>query len=121
MEQFKEDRTKSKVLTQFGNKNPSEFELLSNYSTRIDFEKTVRNMGRLNPRIKLMMDLQKSFRDVHKKYAVYADSEANLHIADADRRVMKVKELRSKNMTNARQRDDVNVYTTKHYFYGLGI
>ena len=94
MEQFKEDRQKSHVIAQFGGRNPSEFELLSNYSTRIDFEKTVRNMGRLNPRIRLMMDLQKSFRGVHKKYAVFADSEANLHIPDAERRVMKVKDLR---------------------------
>ena len=112
---------KSKVIGQFGGKNPSDFELVSNYSTRIDFDKTIRNMGRLNPRIKLMMDLQKSFRNVHSKYAVFADSEANLHISDAERRTMNEKELRKKNITGQRQQDDVNLYTTKHYFYGLGI
>ena len=99
-EVFKEDAKKSEVIRHFGGKSPSEFDLLSHYSTRIDFDKTVRNMGRLNPRIKLMTDLQKSFRDVYGKYAVFADSEANLHITDAERRAMNEKELRRKNLTN---------------------
>ena len=61
---------------------------------------TIRKMGHLNPRIKLMIDLQKAFRVVHSKYAVYADSEANLHFTDAERRAMNDKELVKKNLTN---------------------
>ena len=78
-------------------------------------------MGRLNPRIKLMIDLQKSFTNVHSKYAVFADSESNLHFSDAERRSMNEKELRRKNTMGQRQQDDINLYTTKHYFYGLDL
>ena len=35
------------------------YELEEQGSSKIDFEKTVRNMGRLNPKIKLMLELQK--------------------------------------------------------------
>jgi len=90
-------------------------------SSRVDFEKTIRNMGKLNPRIKLMMDLQKSFRAVHNKYAIYADSEANLHFTDEQRRAMLLNELRLTNVAGAKHEGDINLYTTKHYYYGLAI
>ena len=87
--------------------------------TTIDFDKTVRNMGRLNPKIKLMVKLQKAYKQIHEKYSVYADTEQSLEIPDAERRQMKHIKLQQMNLNGLNQKDDLYVYTTKHYFYGL--
>lgn len=56
-------RTKKEkhVLKQFGAKNMGVGDdlsiILSQKDNSFDFEKTIRNMGRLNPKIKLMLNL----------------------------------------------------------------
>lgn len=34
---------------------------------------------------------------------------------------MNEKELRQTNLAGSKQHDDINLYTTKHYFFGLAI
>jgi hypothetical protein len=72
-----------------------EFALIMNkkHRSEIDFEKTIRNMGRLNPKIKLMVSLQKEFRRVHETYAVYADTESNFNLNDEERRKLSFADL----------------------------
>ena len=55
---------------------------------QIDFANTIRNMGKLNPRINMMEELQKSFKSVHNNFAVYVDTESNVHLSEAERRAM---------------------------------
>ena len=50
-------------------------------------------MGRLNHKIKLMVQLQKMFKDVHEKYALYADTVSTITMDDSKRRSMKNSEL----------------------------
>ena len=78
-----------------GVKTQDEFSLIMNSKQRseINFDKTIRNMGRLNPKIKLMVDLQKEFRRVHETYAVYADTESNMNLSDEERRKLSFSDL----------------------------
>ena len=39
-------------------------------------------MGRLNPKIKLIIELQKEICEVHDNYGMYVDTEANNHLTD---------------------------------------
>ena len=123
-QKIKDDRRKAKVLKQFGLvKVKDEFDYIMNDKdeTRLDFDKLIRNMGRLNPKIKLMIKLQHSFKKVHESYAIYADTEQTLAVKDLDRRLMKSQNLRAMNRSERNEKDDLNVYTTKHYFYGIVI
>jgi len=43
-------------------------------------------MGRLNHKIKLMVQLQKMFKDVHEKYALYADTVSTISMDEVERR-----------------------------------
>ena len=52
----------------------------------INFEQTVRQMGKLNPKIKLMMSLQQNFIKVRDIYAFYVDSSETLDLTDEKRR-----------------------------------
>ena len=78
-----------------GVKTQDEFSLIMNSKQRseINFDKTIRNMGRLNPKIKLMVDLQKEFRRVLETYAVYADTESNMNLSDEERRKLSFSDL----------------------------
>lgn len=73
-----EGSQKSKALKLMGAKGlKSDLELImtANDTNAIDFAKTIREMGKLNPKIKLMMELQKGFKRVHETYAVYVDCD----------------------------------------------
>lgn len=50
-------------------------------------------MGRLNPKIKLILKLQDYFKAVHDKYARFADNENNIGYSDKQRREMKATDL----------------------------
>ena len=50
---------------------------------------------------------------------MFVDTESNLHLSEAERRAMPPYELKQLNTKNKKQDDDVNVLTTRHYFYGL--
>ena len=52
----------------------------------INFEQTVRQMGKLNPKIKLMMSLQQNFTKVRDIYAFYVDSSETIDLTDEKRR-----------------------------------
>ena len=52
----------------------------------INFEQIVRQMGKLNPKIKLMMSLQQNFIKVRDIYAFYVDSSETLDLTDEKRR-----------------------------------
>ncbi len=59
-QQVKDERRRAKVLKQFGLlkvRDEFDFVMNDNHETRVDFEKLIRNMGRLNPKIKLMIKL----------------------------------------------------------------
>lgn len=48
----------------------------------MDFVDTVRQMGKLNPKIRLMMELQKGFVEVHEKYAMFVDTRDSIHMSN---------------------------------------
>lgn len=75
-------------------------------------------MGRLNPKIKLIVQLQNMFKNVHEKYARYADTENNITLTDEERKSMKPEELDIRNLGGQRNKDDLNLLSTKHYFFG---
>ena len=75
-------------------------------------------MGHLNPKIKLMIELQKCFRGVHDKYAIYADTLKTCHLSDAERRQMNPEELLKLCKEGQKSIDDVDILTTKHIYYG---
>ena len=75
-------------------------------------------MGRLNPKIKLTLKLQDLFREVHEKYARFADTEKNIAFSEEERKRMESHQLDQINQENKRAVDDVNLLSTKHYFYG---
>lgn len=52
---------------------------------KIDFELTIRNMGRMNAKIKLITELQRLFRGVSGKYALFVDTESNMHLTHEER------------------------------------
>ena len=89
-----------------------------NKGNELDFEKLLRQMGRLNPKIKLIVQLQNQFKKVHEKYARYADTENNITLTDEERKSMKPEELDIKNLGGQRNKDDLNLLSTKHYFFG---
>lgn len=82
---MKSDQQKLKVLKKLKFGGDSELSVIfeKDNKTGIDFEKAIRNMGRLNPKVKIILQLQDSFARVHDEYAVYADTESNLHLTDA--------------------------------------
>ena len=49
----------------------------------IEFQKTVRSMGKLNPKIKLMTQLQIFFKAIHERYAVYVDTTESMSMNEA--------------------------------------
>ena len=57
-------------------------------------------MGRLNPKIGLIVLLQDNFKTVHDQYARYADTEGNIHLSDVERKAMTPKELEKVNRQN---------------------
>ena len=67
----------------------------------------------------MMEELQRMFKSVHNTFAVYVDTESNIHLSEAERRAMPLDELRMLNTNNKKQDDDVNVFTYRHYHYGL--
>ena len=69
----------------------------NNNSTKLNFNKLIRDMGRLNPKIKLIIELQNAFCEVHDKYGMYVDTEANVHLSDDERRKMSSFELKTLN------------------------
>ena len=75
-------------------------------------------MGRLNPKIKLIVQLQDQFKRVHDKYARFADTEHNIGYSDEQRKAMQPAELDDINQQNKLSMDDLNLISTKHYFYG---
>ena len=50
-------------------------------------------MGRLNPKIKLILELQDKFKAVHDRYARFADTENNIGFSEQERRNMEWDEL----------------------------
>jgi len=75
-------------------------------------------MGRLNHKIKLMVQLQKMLREVGEKYALNVDTVTTITLNHFKRRSMKPSELQKKMMRDQMSVDDLNVYTTKHTMYG---
>ena len=101
-----------------------EFNIVMNFSdegANLAFEKAIRNMGKLHPKIALMLELQEGFMAVNEKYAIYADTVSNIHLSDEERRKMSYEELLDLATKNANSPDDVNILTTRHYFYGKRI
>ena len=78
-------------------------------------------MGKLHPKIALMLELQKGFMAVNEKYAIYADTESNIHLSDEERKKMSYEELLDLANQGVRTAGDVNILTTRHYFYGKRI
>lgn len=48
----------------------------------LDFDEVKRDLGKMNPKIKLMNELSKGFKAVHDKYAIYVDTDSNIHLTD---------------------------------------
>ena len=91
---------------------------MSGTNIQLDFEKILRKMGRLNPKIKLILQLQDKFKEVHDRFARFADTENNIGLSEQQRKNMEILELDEINQQNKRAIDDVNLLSTKHYFYG---
>mmetsp|Transcript_30965 Transcript_30965/g.38295 ORF Transcript_30965/g.38295 Transcript_30965/m.38295 type:complete len:125 (-) Transcript_30965:534-908(-) len=84
-ENIEAERARIKALKSMGIKGvKDELNLImtADDQSSINFEKTVRNMGRLNPKIKLMLNLQTAFKRVHDKYAVYVDCAESMDLTD---------------------------------------
>ena len=75
-ERNRDQRVIGHAMTLLGLKNQDELDVImsANDSNAFDFAETVLLMGKLNPKIKLMMELQKGALMVQKKYAIYVDS-----------------------------------------------
>ena len=56
---------------------------------------------------------------MHERYAIYADTESNLKLTEEQRRKMTTEQLHKSNIVGVKREDDIHIYTTKHYFYGL--
>lgn len=84
--------------------------------TGVDFEKAIRNMGRLNPKVKLITNLQDQFAHVHDQYAIYVDTDETIKISMEERKNMEKEDLRAMNALGQRAIDDMNLYTTRHAF-----
>lgn len=76
-------------------------------------------MGKLSPKIKLMIKLQEGFRRVHAQYAIYADTQSNLSLSLKQRQLMSTDQLRRLSIVGVPREDDIYLYTTRHYFYGM--
>lgn len=82
----------------FGRKGiKSELEILmsADDSNSVNFASTVRAMGKINPKIKLMMELLKGFKQVHEKYAIYVDCVESIGMTQQQRKGIKIGQLRS--------------------------
>ena len=56
---------------------------------------------------------------MHEKYAIYADTESNIQLTEEQRRKMNTEQLRKSSLVGVKREDDIHIYTTKHYFYGM--
>ena len=83
---FESERQRVKVFARLGIKGvKDELQLIMQAEDKnsMEFQKTVRSMGKLNPKIKLMTQLQIYFKAVHEKYAVYVDTVEMMQMNEA--------------------------------------
>ena len=76
-------------------------------------------MGKLNPKIKLMLELRRAFIQVAERYACYADTSGTIQLTDEERRAMKFAELHAAAKVERHSTHDINLMTTRHYYAGL--
>ena len=88
-------------------------------SDQIDYEHMIESVSKLNPRIELLMTVQKYASVLNKGIAKYADTTSNLHLTHEERTKMNYEQLMEANMDDKwRQNNDINLYTTKHFLSG---
>ena len=61
--------------------------------TAQEFNKQFRNIGRLNSKIKLMLLLQKQYKEIHDKYAIFVDTVNTIGLDEQKRKKKNKSEL----------------------------
>ena len=73
-------------------------QIMDTKTKQIDFDKMIKQMSKLSPKIELMLILQRNAIRVHKTVAVYADTESNIHLTHEERVKMDTEQLRQTNL-----------------------
>ena len=55
---------------------------------------------------------------MHETVAVFADSTANIHLTHEQRQELSMEDLKQINRSDVDNSEDINLMTTKHYYYG---
>ena len=84
-EMIQKDKVKIETLRKLGVMVQDDLAMIMDQKTELDFAKTIRNMGRLNPKAKMMKELQRQFCRVNET-ALYVDTVSNFHLTDKERR-----------------------------------
>ena len=60
-------------------------QIMDKNNDHIDFDKMIKQMSKLSPKIELMLTLQRNALRLHKTMAMYADTQSNIHLTHDQR------------------------------------